>query len=124
MSRWHRDVLIVVLVLAIAGAGYWAWQRFFSHGAQIDAMHRACLAEFDAGKQRVKAQIDKRAAAVPGNAAAAPLVEDVSAGLGKLLDRYAGSVGDAACGTLRDACRLDFDSEVCRKAREHYDPAR
>ena len=120
MTRSNRDVLLVVLTLAIAGVGYWIWERFFSHGAQIDAMHRACLAEFDTGKDRVKSQLDKGAAAVPRNDPAAGIAKDISAGLGKLIDEFAGSVGDAACGTLRDACTLDFDGQACRKARERY----
>ncbi len=120
MPRSNRDILLVVLTLAIAGGGYWIWQRFFSHGAQIDAMHRACLAEFNAGKDRVKAQVDKGAAAVPRNDPAAGIAKDISAGLGKLIDEFASGVGEAACGTLRDACTLDFDGQACRKARERY----
>ena len=120
MTRSTRDVLLVVLVLAIAGTAYWIWERFFSHGAQIDAMHRACLAEFSAGKDRVKAEIDKGAAAVPRNDRAAGVVKDISAGLGKMIDKFGGTVGEAACGTLHDACRLDFDGQACRRARERY----
>jgi hypothetical protein len=120
MTRSNRDILLVVLTLAIAGAGYWIWARFFSHGAQIDAMHRACLAEFSAGKDRVKSQLDKGAAAVPRHDPAAGIAKDISAGLGKLIDEFAGGVGEAACGTLRDACTLDFDGQACRKARERY----
>jgi hypothetical protein len=120
VSRSNRDVLLVVLVLAIAGAGYWIWERFFSHGAQIDAMHQACLTEFSAGKDRVKSQLDKGAAAVPRNDPAAGIVKDISAGLGKVIDEFAGSLGEAACGALRDACTLDFDGQACRKARERY----
>jgi hypothetical protein len=120
MSRSNRDVALVVLVLAIAGAGYWIWERFFSHAAQIDAMHRACLAEFSAGKDRVKSQLDRGAAAVPRNDPAAGIVKDISAGLGTVIDEFAGSVGEAACGALRDACTLDFDGRACRKARERF----
>jgi hypothetical protein len=121
VSRSTRDVLLVVLVLAIAGAGYWIWERFFSHGAQIDAMHQACLTEFSAGKDRVKSEIDRGAASVPRNDPAAGIVRDISAGLGKAIDEFAGSVGGVACGALRDACRLDFDGQVCRKARERHE---
>ena len=120
MSRSNRDVLLVVLVLAIAGTGYWIWERFFSHAAQIDAMHGACVAEFAAGGDRVRSQIDRGAAALPRDDALAPIARDLSAGLGRLIDEFSGSVGGAACGTLRDACRLEFDSEVCRKARERF----
>jgi hypothetical protein len=120
MSRSNRDVLLVVLVLAIAGTGYWIWERFFSHAAQIDAMHGACLVEFSTGKDRVKSQLDKGAAAVPRDDPAAGIVKDISAGLGKVIDQFAGSVGDAACGALRDACTLDFDGQACRRARERY----
>ena len=120
MSRSNRDVLLVVLVLAIAGTGYWIWERFFSHGAQIDAMHRACLVEFSTGKDRVKSQLGQGAAAVPRDDPAAGIVKDISAGLGKVIDQFAGSVGEAACGALRDACTLDFDGQACRKARERY----
>jgi hypothetical protein len=120
MDRPTRQVLQVVLVLAIAGAGYWIWTRFFSHGAQIDAMHRACLAEFGAGKDRVRAGLDKGAAAVAKDDPVGPIVRDLSAGLGKLIDEFAGNVGEATCGTLREACRMDFDGQVCRKARERF----
>ena len=120
MDRPTRQVLLVVAVLALAGAGYWIWERFFSHGAQVDAMYTACIARFQAGKDRVKSGIDKGAAALPRDDPLAPAAKDLSAGLGKLIDEFAGNVGEATCGTLRDACRLDFDGRVCRNARERF----
>jgi len=121
MDRSTRQVLLVVLVLAIAGAGYWVWERFFSHGAQIETMHRACIAEFEAGKARVKSGIDRGAAAVPRNDPASGAVKELSAGLGRLIEDFASGVGEATCGTLREACRLDFDGQVCARARARYE---
>jgi len=120
MNRSTRQVLLVVLVLAIAGAGYWVWQRFFSHGAQIDAMHQACLAEFERGSSRVKSQIDKGAASVPANDPATAIVKDLSRGVRKMAEEFASGVGGATCGTLREACRLDFDGRVCASARARF----
>jgi len=120
MTRATRDVLLVVLVLAVAGAGYWIWERFFSHGAQIEAMHRACLAGFAAGRDRVKSEIDKGAEAVPRADPAAGVAKELAVGLGKVIDKVAGGVGEATCDALREACRLDFDGALCRKARERY----
>jgi hypothetical protein len=120
MDRPTRQVLLVVLVLAVAGAGYWVWERFFSHQAQIDAMHEACVAEFRAGRDRVKSGIGREAAAVPPDHPLAPAAASASAGLGRLIDEFSGSVGEAACGALREACRLDFENPVCRRARAQF----
>jgi hypothetical protein len=120
MDRPTRQILLVVLVLGVAGVGYWVWERFFSHGAQIDAMHDTCIAEFRAGSDRVKAGIDSGAGAVPRGDPLAPAARNISAVLGKLIDEFSGNVSEAACGTLREACRLDYEGPACRKARAHF----
>lgn len=120
MDRPTRQVLLVVAVLSLAAAGYWIWERFFSHGAQVDAMYAGCIAQFQAGKDQVKSGIDKDAAARPRDAPLSRTAKDLSVGLGKLIDEFAGNVGEAACGTLRDTCRLDFDDPACRNARERF----
>ena len=114
MTSSTRQVLLVVAVLLVAGIAYGIWERFFSHGAQIDAIHAKCVTAFDAGKATMKAELPR-----PGDKAS-PGARDMAAGLGKLIDEVAGGVSVAACGVIRESCRLDFDGEVCRRAREQY----
>jgi len=114
MSSSTRQILAVIAVLLLAGIAYGIWERFFSHGAQIDAIHAKCVAAFDAGKAKMKAELPR-----PGDKAP-PGTRDLAAGLGKLIDEVAGGVSVAACGVIRESCRLDFDGEACRRAREQY----
>jgi hypothetical protein len=120
MDRPARQVLVVVLVLAVAGTGYWVYERFFSHDAQVDAMHRACLAEFERGASQARSQLDKGAASLSRDDSAKGVARDVAAGLGRVLEEFADNVGAATCGTLREACRLDFDGQVCARARKRF----
>jgi len=114
MSSSTRQIVAVVAVLAIAGIAYGVWERFFSHGAQIDAIHAKCVAGFEAGKAKVKAELPR-----PGDKAGAA-AKDLAAGLGKLIDEVTGGISVAACGVIRESCRLDFDGEACRRARVQY----
>jgi hypothetical protein len=97
---------------------YGIWQRFFSHAARVDAVHAACVAEFAAGQATVRSQLQAPSPR-PGDPVGAA-VNDLSQGLGRLVDQVAGGLSDAACGALREACRLDFEGEACRRARAHF----
>lgn len=119
MSPSTRSVVAVVVVLAIAGVAYWAWERFFSHQAQIEAVHRACLDEFASGRDKLKSGLPQERAAARGDPGG-DFARDVAKGLRDLIDGVAGSVSEAACGAIRDACRLDFDGDVCSAARRRY----
>jgi hypothetical protein len=119
MSSSTRSILAVVAVLVLAGAAYWAWERFFSHAAQVERIHAACVAEFEAGKTKVKSGLPDASSARPGDPVGGA-IRDLSAGLGKLIDEVAGNVSAAACGAIRESCRLDFEGDVCVRARAHY----
>lgn len=109
MSPSTRSILAVVAVLVVAGAAYWAWNRFLSHAHAIDTIHAACLAEFDDGAAKAKA----------ATSFGGPFRE-FSAGVGRLIDEAKGSVAEATCTSVREACRIDFDGEFCRRARARY----
>ena len=104
--------LIGVGVL-VAGAGFWFWQQMFSRDAQIDSLHRACMAEFAEVAAEMKAGVQ------PGEATPG-ILRGFSEGLGKLLEGMSGNMGDAVCAAVRDACRDDFDGRICSAARERY----
>ncbi len=110
MSRSTRSVLAVVAVLVVAGLGYAIRERFFSRAAQLAAIHEACLADIASGQAKAKA-------ALPGPDT--PLRE-WSGALGRLIDEVAGGMSSAACRALRESCRLDWDGELCRRARARY----
>lgn len=118
MSPSTRSIVAVVAVLVIAGVAYAVWQRFFSHAARIEAIHAACLAEFDAGKAKVRAGLEVPKAR-PGDPVGAA-VGSLASELGRLVDQVAGGVSEAACGALRESCRVDFDGAACRQARARY----
>jgi hypothetical protein len=110
-----RSVVAVVVVLAVAGVAYWAWQRFFSRDAELRAIHAACVADFDEGKARAKSVLPTPAP--PAKDGSRDAVSEFSAGLGTLIDNVAGGVAQATCGAVRESCRLDWDGTLCAQAR-------
>lgn len=114
MTASTRQILVVVAVLLVAGIAYGIWERFFSHAAQVDALHAKCVAAFEAGKAKMKAELPRAGERAPIAA------KDFAAGLGKLVEEVAGGASAVACGVIRESCRLDFDGEACRRVREQY----
>ncbi len=113
MNSKAKAAGLIGLGVLIAGAGFWFLERFLSPEAQIDAMHRACLKEFAEAAAKMKAGVK------PG-ADSSGIVKGLSENLGKMLEGLSGGMGDAVCGTVRDACRDDFDGRICSAARERY----
>ena len=113
MSAKARAALLLGAAALVAGGGAWLWQKFYSHKAQVEALHVACLAEFAESAAKMKAGTD------PG-AASSGVVKGLSESLGKALEGVSGGMGDAVCGALRDACRDDFEGRICVAARERY----
>jgi hypothetical protein len=97
----------------IAGAGLWFWQQAFSRDAQIDALHRACVAEFAEVAAKMKAGVQ------PGETSSG-IVKGLSESLGKLFEGMSGGMSDAVCAAVRDACRDDFEGRICTAARDRY----
>lgn len=105
--------------MGLAAVGYLLWEQMFSRDAEIERIHRACLAEVEAGGARMKSELDK----IPGSRSQHPsaiLGKSLNEGLGKLLDSMTGNLGESVCGAIQDACRGDFDGRVCQAARERY----
>ncbi len=109
MNRKTRSAALIGMGVLIAGAGFWFLERHFSPAAQIESMHRACLAEFAEATAKLK----------PGDAGPA-LFKGLSESLGRMLESVSGGMSGAVCGALRDACRDDFDGRICAAARERY----
>jgi hypothetical protein len=99
--------------MLIAGAGFWAWQRFLSRDAQIAAMHEACLSEFADAAARAKAGL------APGTDASS-IARSLGGGLARLIEGASGNVGGAVCDAARDACRADFEGVICTAARDRF----
>lgn len=119
MNPALRNVALVALGVGLAAVGYLVWQQLFSREAEIERIHRACLAEIEAGSARMKSELDR----IPGSRSqhpAATLGKSLGEGLGKLLDSMSGNVGEKVCGAIQDACRGDFEGRVCQAARERY----
>lgn len=119
MNAGLRNAALVALGVGLAAVGYLVWQQVFSREAEIERIHRACLAEIEAGSARMKSELDK----IPGSRSqnpAAAVGKNLSEGLGRLLDSMSGNLGETVCGAIQDACRGDFDGRVCLAARERY----
>ena len=108
-----RLATAIGMVVVVAAAAFWVWQRTFSRAAQIDAVHRGCIAEFAQAAARIKP------GATPGEKPSA-MAKGILDGLGRIIDGMSGSMSDTVCATLRDACREDFDGRMCTAARERY----
>lgn len=109
MNRKARLAGLIGAGVLIAGAGFWYLETFMSRDAQIDSMHRGCVAEF----------VEMTAKLKPGDPATG-LLKGLSERFGRLLDGVSGNMSDTVCGALRDACREDFDGGICTAARERY----
>jgi hypothetical protein len=83
----------------------------FSRDAQIDSLHRACMAEFAEVAAKMKAGVQ------PGDASP---FKGFAESLGRLLENMSGGMSDTVCAAVRDACRDDFDGRICMAARERY----
>lgn len=112
MSPVARSAALIGAGVGVAAAGYWAWQQLFSRDAQIEAVHRACIAEFAQAAARMKS-------GVPGESSTG-IAKGINEGVGRMIDGMSGSMSDAVCATLRDTCRDDFDGQICAAARERY----
>ncbi|HVF64679.1 MAG TPA: hypothetical protein VNE58_11860 [Casimicrobiaceae bacterium] len=108
MTRNARIAAIAGAAAIVAASGFWFWQHFASRDAQIDAIHRACLTEFAEGGAKLKS-------ALPGG-----FLAGLSERLGKMVDGMSGSTADKLCGSVRDACKTDFDGRICTFARDRY----
>ena len=104
-----RSIGLLGLGVLGLGAGYWLWQEMLSRDAQIDTLHRACMAEFADFAARMK----------PGTSGSG-MLKGLAESFGKMVDGVSGSMSDAVCATVRDACREDFDGRICTAARERY----
>jgi hypothetical protein len=113
VSPKARSAGLIGLGVLIAGAGLWLWQQTFSRDAQIDALHRACMAEFAEVAAKMKAGVQ------PGETSSG-IAKGLSESFGKLLEGMSGGVSDAVCAAVRDACRDDFDGRICTAARDRY----
>ena len=104
-----RVLLAVVIGAAIVAAI--AWQRFYSHEAQIERAYGACMAQFGGPTPAPKG------ASAPVDAGRSASAADA---LGKAIQDLARGVtagmSGAVCGAVRDACHADFDGVVCRNA--------
>ena len=109
MNRKTRLAGLIGAGVLIAGAGFWYLETFMSRDAQIDSMHRGCVAEF----------VDLAAKLKPGDPPIG-MLKGLSERFGRLVDDASGSMSDRVCGALRDACREDFDGRICTAARERY----
>lgn len=110
--------LAAICVCAVVG--YWLWSEFLSREARIESLHKACMAEFVAGKTEAKPQADRSAPDPKSSDPATTIAKGLADRFGRLVESMAGSVGDAVCGTVRDACIKDFEGRLCVAARERY----
>jgi len=111
--RHAKAAGLIGLGVLIAVAGSWLWQQFLSRDAQIDSLHRACLADFADAAARLKAGVD-------AGGSATAIAKSISSSLARMLEGASEGVGDAVCSAVRDACRSDFDGRICSTARERY----
>jgi hypothetical protein len=101
-----KTALIVLIVVVL---GWLVWERHFSRDARIDRMHTACLREFGATAEDSTSAPDARAGKDGGPAA-------IARGAADALTSLRQGVGSAVCGMAKDACRRDYDGQVCQSA--------
>ena len=106
-----RSAALVALAAALAGAAFFVWQQFLSRDAQIRAIHAACVKEFSATGAKLKSGVETSAEG---------FAKSLGDSVAKWLEGAAAGIGDAVCGTVRDACASDFDGRICLAARERY----
>lgn len=102
-----KTTLIVVIVVVL---GWLVWERHFSRDARIGRMHTACMREFGATAGESTSAPDARAGN-GGDPAAA-----IAKGAADALTSLRQGVGSAVCGMARDACKRDYDGQVCQAA--------
>lgn len=112
-SSRSRIVGLVTASLLIAGGGWWLWQELFSRPAQIDAVYRACVAEFADVSGKMKD-------GVTAGEASPAIVKSLSERLGKWLGEMSSGMGDKVCATVREACEEDFQGRICVAARDRW----
>jgi hypothetical protein len=111
---------LVALGAALAGAGFVAWQHFFSREAEVRAIHRACLDEIASERARLEERIERSTGGFEPDSTAGSIAKGIREGLGRMLDGVSGGMGDAVCSTIRDSCSSDFEGRICTAARERY----
>lgn len=102
-----KTALIVAIVVVL---GWLVWERHFSRDARIDRMHVACLREFGASAEESTRAPDARAGKDDTPAAA------IAKGASDALTSLRQGVGSAVCGMAKDACKRDYDGQVCQAA--------
>lgn len=110
-----RAAGLVALGAALAAAGIYGWQRWFSRDAEVRAIHAACTREFADASARMKSGM-----AADHRGAGDSVRKRAAEAFGRWVDGATGGMSDAVCGTIRDACTIDFDGSVCSAARERY----
>jgi hypothetical protein len=102
-----KPALVVVIVVVL---GWLVWERHFSRDARVDRMHAACMREFGGATDDSPTAPDARAGKDDGPAAA------IAKGAADALTSLRQGVGSAVCGMARDACKRDYDGQVCQAA--------
>ena len=102
-------LVAIVAVAAIAAAI--VWQHTGSREARIERAYASCMEQFGGGA----------AAAPPASTAPVGTTDPTFADqLGKamqdLVKGVTSGMSGAVCGTLRDACKADFEGAVCQNA--------
>ena len=120
MNPVAKSISLAGLGFVLAGAAFWVWQQFFSRDVEIEAVHRACMAEFAAGKAKADAGAPTSPAKLPPGDSGSGIVKGLSEGVSRMLEGMSSGMGETVCGTVRDACRSDFDGRLCAAARDRY----
>jgi hypothetical protein len=102
-----KTALIVVIVVVL---GWLVWERHFSRDARIGRMHAECMREFGASADDSTRAPDARAGKDSDPASA------IVKGAADAMTSLRQGVGSAVCGMARDACRRDYDGQVCQAA--------
>jgi hypothetical protein len=106
----------ILTMVSVAGISYLVWEHYFSRAAQIERAYTACVSQFDAGMNKGTADNTK----VPsGNDPSATLAKGMADAMTSMVQGMAGAMGGAMCGSIRDACKQDFDGPICQAARNN-----
>jgi hypothetical protein len=89
-----------IVVIVLAAVGYYAWSHYFSREAKVERAYQSCVSKMSAGIEKAK-----------GSAS-----QSGDKNMQEAMNSMMQGIGDAMCGMIKEACKQDYNGQVCQAA--------